>query len=77
VGKDLRENILSKFATRFESDLDGTIEEKPRHSRAMVRFFRLRRVQRWLEDWMRNVQGIFSQVLRHRDVINESQRLKV
>ena len=59
----MRENNLSTFATRFGSDLDGTIAEKPKHSRAMVRVFRLRRVQRWLEDWMRNVQVIFSQVL--------------
>jgi len=29
----------------------------------MVRFFRLRRVQRWPEDWIRNVQVIVSQVL--------------
>ena len=43
---------MNKFATRFGSDLDGTSEEKPRHSRAMLRFFRLRRVQRWSEDWM-------------------------
>ncbi len=61
--KDLRENNLNKFATRYGSDWDGTIEEKPRHSRAMLRFFRLRRVQRWPEDWMRNVQVISSQVL--------------
>ncbi|MCZ6799168.1 MAG: hypothetical protein O7F12_01640, partial [Nitrospirae bacterium] len=51
------------FATRFGSDLDGTIEENPRHSTAMVRVFRLRPVQRWPEDWMRDVQVIFSQVL--------------
>ena len=43
---------------------DETIEEKPRHSRAMVRFFRLMSVQRWPEDWLRNVQIIFAQVLR-------------
>lgn len=60
--KDLREHNLNKFATRFGSDLDGTIEEKPRHSIAMLRFFRLRRVQRWPEDWIRNVQVMFSQV---------------
>jgi hypothetical protein len=39
ITKDLRENNLSTFATRFGSDLDGTIEEKPRHSRAMLRLF--------------------------------------
>jgi hypothetical protein len=30
----------------------------------MLRVFRLRPVQRWPEDWMRDVQVIFSQVLR-------------
>ncbi len=30
----------------------------------MLRVLRLRPVQRWPEDWMRDVQGIFSQVRR-------------
>ena len=64
--KGLSENNLSAFATRFGLDLDGTIEEKPKHSRAMVRFFRLRRLQRWPEDWLRNVQVIFTQTLSAR-----------
>ncbi len=62
--KDLRENNLGNIAPRFGSDLDGTIEENPRHSTAMLRVFRLRPVQRWPEDGMRDVQAIFSQVLR-------------
>jgi len=37
--KALRENNLSIFATRFAADLDGTIEEKPRHRRTMLRVF--------------------------------------
>ena len=36
---DLSENNLNTFATRFWADLDGTIEETPRHSRAMLRLF--------------------------------------
>ncbi len=35
----------------------------------MLRVFRLRPVQRWPEDWMRDVQVIFSQVLRVHKVI--------
>ena len=42
--KDLRENNLDNIAPRFGSDLDGTIEENPRHSTAMLRIFRLRSV---------------------------------
>jgi len=57
---DLRENTLDNLAPRFGSDLDGTIEKNPRHSTAMLRVFRLRPVQRWPEDWMRDVQVIFS-----------------
>ena len=64
--KDLRENNLDNLAPRFGSDLDGTIEKNPRHSTAMLRVFRLRPVQRWLEDGMRDVQVIFSQVLKKR-----------
>ena len=52
--KDLRENNLNNFAPRFGLDLDGTIEKNTRHSTAMVRVFRLRPVQRWPEDWMRD-----------------------
>ena len=37
--QDLRENNLNNFATRFGSDLDGTIEENPMHSLPMVRLF--------------------------------------
>jgi len=62
--KDLRENNLINIAPRFGSDLDGTIEKHSRHSTAMVRVFRLRPVQRWPEDWMRDVQVMFSQVLK-------------
>ncbi len=51
--KDLSRNTMNNLAPRFGSDLDGTIEKKPRHSPAMLRFFRLRRVQRWPEDRMR------------------------
>jgi hypothetical protein len=61
--KALSENNLSRFVPRFGPDLDETIEGKSRHSRAMVRFFRLRRVQRWPEDGMRNVQVVFTQSL--------------
>ena len=60
--KDLRENNLDNIAPRFGSDLDGTIEENPRPSTAMLRVFRLRPVQRWPKDGMRDVQVIFSQV---------------
>ena len=52
--KDLRENNLVNIAPRFGSDLDGTIEKHSRPSTAMVRVFRLRPVQRWPEDWMRD-----------------------
>jgi len=52
--KDLRENNLTNIAPRFWSDLDGTIEKRPRPSTALVRVFRLRPVQRWPEDWMRD-----------------------
>ena len=65
--KDLGENNLSKFVTSFGSGLDRTIEEKPRHSIAMMRFFRLRRVQKWPEDWLRKVQVFFTQVLSQYD----------
>ncbi len=61
--EDLRENNLDNMAPRFGSDLDGTIEKYPKHSTAMLRDFRLRPVQRWPEDWMRDVQVIFAQVL--------------
>ena len=61
--KDLRENNLDNIGPRFGSDLDGTIEENPRPSTAMLRVFRLRPVQRWPKDGMRDVQVIFSQVL--------------
>ena len=57
--KDLRENNLNNFAPRFGLDLDGTIEKNPRHSTAMLRVFRLRPVQRWPEDWMRNCSSYF------------------
>jgi hypothetical protein len=62
-GKDLRENNVNNFAPRFGLDLDGTIEKNPRPSTAMLRVFRLRPVQRWPKDGMRDVQVIFSQVL--------------
>jgi len=39
VTKDLRENNLINIAPRFGSDLDGTIEKRPRHSTAMVRVY--------------------------------------
>jgi len=54
ISKDLRENNLINIAPKFGSDLDGTIEKNSRHSTAMVRVFRLRPVQRWPEDWMRD-----------------------
>ncbi len=54
---------MDNIAPRFGSDLDGTIEENPRLSTAMLRGFRLRSIQRWPEDWMRDVQVLFSQVL--------------
>ena len=57
--KDLRENTLDNIAPRFGSDLDGTIEKNPRHSTAMLRVFRLRPVQRWPEDWMRDCPRYF------------------
>ncbi len=52
--KDLSRNTMNNLAPRFGADLDGTIEKKPRHSPAMLRFFRLRRVQRWPEDRIRD-----------------------
>jgi len=58
-GKDLRENNLNNLAPRFGLDLDGTIEKNPRPSTAMLRVFRLRPVQRWPEDWMRNCSSYF------------------
>ena len=61
--KDLRENNLIDIASRFGSDLDGTIEKNSRPSTAMVRVFRLRPVQRRPEDWRDIVQVMFSQVL--------------
>ena len=75
--KDLRENNLNNIAPKFGSDLDGTIEENPRHSTAMLRVFRLRPVQRWPEDWRDIVQVIFSQVLRpkHDPSLLSSQEL--
>ena len=57
--KDLRENTLDNIAPRFGSDLDRTIEKNPRHSTAMLRVFRLRPVQRWPEDWMRDCPRYF------------------
>ncbi len=57
--KDLRENNLINIAPRLGSDLDGTIEKHSRHSTAMVRVFRLRPVQRWPEDWMRDCPSYF------------------
>ncbi len=45
-------NNLDKIALRFGSDLDVTIEKKPRHSTAMSKLFRLKRVQRWPKDGM-------------------------
>ena len=57
--KDLRKNNLINIAPRFGSDLDGTIEKHLRHSTAMVRGFRLRPVQRWPEDWMRDCSSYF------------------
>jgi len=45
--KGLLKNNWDKIVPRFWSDLDVTIEKKPRHSTAMLRLFRLRRVQRW------------------------------
>ena len=57
--KDLRENNLDNIAPRFGSDLDGTIEKNPRHSTAMLRVCRLRPVQRWPEDWMRDCPNYF------------------
>jgi len=61
--KCLLQNNLNKIAPIFGTNLDGTIEKRPRHSKAMLRFFRLRRVQRWPEDGMRDVQVILSQAL--------------
>jgi len=52
--KDLSRNSMNNLAPRFGSALDGTIEKKPRHSPAMLRFLRLRRVQSWPEDRMRD-----------------------
>ena len=52
--KDLSRNNMNNLAPRFGPDLNGTIEKKPRHSLAMLRVFRLRRVQRWTEDRMRD-----------------------
>jgi len=40
----LLKNTLNTIAPRFWLALDGTIEEKSRHSTAMLRLFRLRRV---------------------------------
>ncbi len=45
-------NNWDKIAPRFVANLDVTIEKKPRHSTAMLRLFRLRRVQRCPEDGM-------------------------
>ena len=49
-------NNLDKIALRFGSDLDVTIEKKPRHSTAMLRLFRLKRVHKVAQRW----DGIFS-----------------
>ncbi len=57
--KDPRENNLTNIAPRLGLDLDGTIEKHSRHSIAMVRVFRLRPVQRWPEDWMRDWSSYF------------------
>ena len=62
--KGLSINNIDEIAPRFGLDLDGSIENKPRHSIAMVRFVRLRSVQRWPEDWMRDVKVIDGQALR-------------
>jgi len=69
----LRKNNLDDIAPRFGSDLDGTIEKDPRHSTAMLRGFRLRPVQRWHEDWMRDVQVIYSQVLTDKKILECSK----
>jgi len=47
MSKGLLKNTLNKIAPRFGPDLDGTIEENPRHSTALLRFFQWRRVQKW------------------------------
>ncbi len=57
--KALRENTLDNIAPRFGSDLDGTIEKNPRYSTAILRVFRLRPIQRWPEDWMRDCPSYF------------------
>ena len=60
----MREHNLSTFATRFGSDFYGTIEEKSRqYSYVEVFSIEARSKMARREDWMRNVQVIFSQVL--------------
>ena len=71
--KDLSRNNMNNLAPRFGSDLDGTIEKKPRHSPAMLRFFRLRRVQKWPEDRMRDGHVISWQVLRDEEIRHEGE----
>ena len=55
LGEGPLQNNLDEIALRLGSDLDGTIEKMPRHRTTMVRFFRLRRVQRCPEDGRRDV----------------------
>jgi len=50
LSKGLSINNFDEIAPRFGLDLDESIENKPRPSMAMLRFFRLRSVQRWPED---------------------------
>ena len=53
--KALSINNLRNLAPRFESDLDGTIEEKPRHSLDYVEVFsieaRSKMARRWDARW--------------------------
>jgi len=51
------------YDPRFGLDLDGSIEDKPMHSMAMLRFFRLRSVNGLSKDWTREVKVLYGQAL--------------